>query len=235
MNPCHPGPSDLRHVFARALALTANAPEGEPPSPSDQADTDPAPAGAGTEGEGANHESVESDDEPDDEPDHEPVELTADEARVPRIKQLSDEAAKWRRKFRQTEERVKALEDGQATEALRAENRSLRLRMAWDRATSDAQLRDADAAWKLAEDDLKAVEIKDDGTVDTNRIGEIVTYVITRYPYLVDQEPEPAPPSDGFPNTRPSGPRTNGKARQNTTAMDMATLQKKFPALRSRR
>lgn len=42
--------------------------------------------------------------------------------------------------------------------------------------------------------------------------ARIVTHVITRYPYLVVQEPEPAPPSDGFPNTQPSGPRTNGKA-----------------------
>lgn len=213
MNRCLPDRFDLRFSFHDRSTF----------APAD--DTVPSPA--------AEPGPVLPDDAAGEGGDNEPDELNDDEIKNPRLKELSDEAAKWRRKYRKAQERASELENVAADEAVREENRSLRVRLAWERATTNARLRDADAAWALAQDDLQAVEITD-GKVDTNRIGEIVNHVIKRYPYLVAEDEPETQVADGFPDTQPSGRRTDGKVRQQGAAVDLAALQRKFPALRGR-
>ncbi|HVX19221.1 MAG TPA: hypothetical protein VHA73_14420 [Acidimicrobiales bacterium] len=229
MNRCHPAPLDLRPAFAVALGLRTFMPEDEGnggPSPADESGDVVPPDDAAGEGD-----------------EQEPAELTDDEAKVPRIKQLSDEAAKHRRLRKEAEkreqalaERVAELEKATADEATLAENRSLKLELAWERATRNVAWTEngAEGAWKLAHDDLGKA-LKDDGTVDATTVGQVVTSVVDRYPAFVQQESEEAPPADAFPNSRPSGPATNGKKKSTGPAGDRAVLERKFPALRGRR
>jgi len=208
---------DLRPAFATALGLRSFMPaDATGPSPAD----DP--------------EGHDSDDAAGEGDEQEAAELDGDEVKTPRLTELSDEAAKWRRKFRETTKRLEGLEAGQASDELQQENRSLKLELAWDRATRTVAWNHGseEVAWKMAQDQLPAT-LNEDGTVDGTRIGEVVNAVVKQYPFLIQQEPEEAPPADAFPNTTPSGPRTNGKVRQ-SSGTDLATLQRKFPALRSR-
>lgn len=214
MNRCHPDPFDLRPAFAAALGLLAAAPaDDEDTGPSPAADDGPVVPAGDAAGEGDDDEDT-----------------TDDDADNPRIKELSDEAGKWRRKLRQAEKRIAELEDGQASD-LQDENRTLRLRLAWERATA-GKLKDIDAAWKLAEDALKAVEVKD-GEVDIERLGEIVAHVIDRYPYLVEAD---KPANDTPSSPWPDGGADTGKPPKKKPGQgtDRATLAKKYPALRGR-
>jgi hypothetical protein len=222
--------TDLRPAFAAALKLrTFMPPEDDDtgPSPADDADKPVGVGGGDAAGEGDEQE---------------PAELTDDEVKNPRLKELSDEAAKYRRLRREEKEkreaaeaRVAELEKATPDEAVQAENRSLKLELAWERATRTVAWTDsgADGAWKLAQDQLPAV-LNDDGTVDATRLGEVINDVLRRYPFLVAQEEEP-PPADAFPHSHPSGPATNGKKVVLSPATDRAVLERKFPALRSRR
>jgi hypothetical protein len=202
--------------------MTTHADSTDATGPSPAADPDvPSPDNAAGEG---------------DEDDTDPAELDENEVKNHRLKQLSDEAAKWRRKFRQANERAEKLEATATDDALREENRTLHLRLAWERATTNARLRDADAAWTLGQEELKSVEVTE-GQVDTARIGEIVSTVVTRYPYLVEPEDEPASPStpsDVFPDLPKSGKRTDGKRPVNTDQANRSALEQRFPALRGR-
>lgn len=216
---CHPATIDLRQAFSVALGLRSFMPADDDTGPSpadDEGEVDPADGAAG-EGD-----------------EQEPVELDDDEGKNPRLKEVSDEAAKWRRKFRETTKRLADLESTKASDELQQENRSLKLELAWDRATRTVAWSEngAEGAWKMAQDQLPAT-LNEDGTVDGTRIGEVVNAVVKQYPFLIQQEPEEAPPADAFPQTHPSGPSTNGKVRQ-SSGTDLATLQRKFPALRSR-
>ena len=139
----------------------------------------------------------------------------------PEAKRISDEAARYRHRAKQAEGKVEALTD---------QVRTLTLRLAFTIEATAANLTDIDAAWKLSADDLRAVELNEDGTANTERLGQIVNHVATRYPYLAT-DPTPAA-TDGFPPVTP--PRTDSSAgrRGNIGALDTETLAKKFPALR---
>lgn len=141
----------------------------------------------------------------------------------PELKKLHDEAARHRVRAKDAESKVESL-----TEQVRA----LTLRLAFNGLAGEADLTDLDAAWKLAADDLRAVEVGEDGTVDTDRLGQIVKHVAERYPYLTSSPP-PATTTgtDAFPPTEPSGRSTHGK-RIPTGDLDTARLEVKFPALR---
>lgn len=119
----------------------------------------------------------------------------------PELKKLHDEAARHR---------VRAKDAEAEAEGLAAQVRSLTLRIAFNTLAGDAELTDLDAAWKLAADDLTVVDVAEDGTVDTERLSQIVAHVAGRYPYLASA-PAPATPAktDAFPPTEPSGRPTN--------------------------
>lgn len=205
---------DLRDAFARHLGRTFWMPDDADEGEGEQTDDHDEEQGdgdgnqeeeAGEAGEGAGEEDGEAE----------------------HRRKLSQEAKKWRRKFREAEARAKELE---GTTPTKDEVRSLTLRLAFERAARTVHLEDLDAAWKLAEDDLKLVDVHDDGTVDTDRLGDVVAHVAHRYPYLVEEE-ETA--SEGYdpPPSLPSGRPMNGRKRIKSQ-LDAEALAAKFPALR---
>lgn len=215
---CHPVTFDLRPAFAAAPGVTAFAPGDEDTgSPSPAADDAVVVGGDDAAGEGDG----------------------SDDLNNPRIKKLSDEAGKHRRLRKEAiaraeaaEARVAELEGSRASEELQAENRTLHLRLAWERATA-GKFKDTDAAWKLADDDLAAVTMNDAGEVDLERLGEIIVHVAERHPYLVAvDKPANETPSSPWPD----GGSDTGKppARKMGQGVDKATLTKRYPALRGR-
>jgi len=215
-----PSVTDLRHLFAFPAAY---APSDAPSSPGgDEAPPSPAGPSGGAAGEGGKPGALQDDDEGADDAEH---------IKNPDAKRLSEEAKTWRLRFREAEGRIKDLEGSKDVERLTGENRTLRLRLAFERCGTG--LRDLDAAWKLAQDDLAAVEVKDDGTVDTGRVAEIVGYVLDRYPYLAEVTEAEEPDVPAGEEFGPSGRPTNGRKR-GQVATDLTALQRKFPALRGR-
>ncbi len=212
------GPSnavDLRDSFSRHLARTfwmpADEREGEQPDDHDEEEGDgdgQQEEEEGEAGEGASQEDGEAE----------------------HRRKLSQEAKKWRRKFREAEARVKELE---GTAGVKEEVRSLRLRLAFERAARTVHLEDLDAAWKLAEDDLKVVDVQEDGTVDTDRLADVVAHVAHRYPYLVEEEQASSDRSEGYdpPPSLPSGRPMNGR-KKTKSQLDAEALAQRFPALR---
>lgn len=200
---------DLRGAFAAPASWAPpdeDPPPAEPePSPDDDGTAEPTNGVAG-EGEGQGSDEGEPPDNPE-------------------LKKLHDEAARHRVRVKDAEAKV---------EGLTEQVRTLTLRLAFNGLAGDAELTDLDAAWKLAADDLRAVEVAEDGTVDTSRLGQIVQHVADRYPYLTSSPPPATTTStDAFPPTEPSGRSTNG--RRHRSDPSMALLEAKFPALRRRR
>jgi hypothetical protein len=76
----------------------------------------------------------------------------------------------------------KALEEGQASEALKVENQDLRLRMAFNDECHAFDVSDREAIWKLAGDDIK-VAVNEDGTVDPAPLRTVVGSLVERYPH----------------------------------------------------
>lgn len=198
---------DLSPAFARMVSVFA--PDGE-------GDDDPSPAADSDDDVSLPDDAAgEGDEETDD---TEPV-------KNPKQKAASEEAKRYRLKLRQAEARIKELEDGSASDELRAENAELRLRLAFNDACHDYKVTDREAVWRLAGDDLKTI-VEDDGTVSSERLEAVVRSVVTRYPHFTEDEaPEPDLP------TEPSGRQTNN-ARKSSSASDLEALRKKFPALR---
>ena len=235
MNRCHRDPFDLRAAFALALGTTAGAPDDPPSPPAAGAGSfDDGEPGDTTAGTVVGHAEEEGED------DQEAI-------KNPRMKELSDEAAKYRRQRREAVERAEAAEkrikeleaEGglkQQVATLTDDNRSLRLRLVFERAASIVGCKDMDAAWKLAAEGLAAVDVKDD-TVDENKVGEIVTHLTERHPYFFawddEQDTGTADKKDAFPQEA-SGRPMNGKRHTSDSTTDTAVLAKRFPALHRR-
>ncbi len=155
----------------------------------------------------------------------------------PRLKQLSDEAAKYRRERNEWRKRAEEAEakvgDANAGETVR----TLRLELSFERLATRAKITDIEAAWRLVEDDLKAVNIDDEGVVDAERMQQIVNHVVERYPYLRDdyapqkEEGDPSSSPSGTSTNAASGRPVNGRRRSDAGA-DFGALARKFPALR---
>ncbi|HRW36896.1 MAG TPA: hypothetical protein P5254_04305, partial [Aquihabitans sp.] len=122
----------------------------------------------------------------------------------PELKKLHDEAARHRVRAKDAEVKADALAD---------QVRTLTIRLAFNTLAGDANLTDLDAAWKLAADDLRAVEVGEDGTVDTDRLGQIVSHVTERYPYFANTPTPATTTTDTFPPGVPSGRPTNTRKR----------------------
>jgi hypothetical protein len=69
------------------------------------------------------------------------------------------------------------------------------------RCTTSASTGSEEVAWKMAQDQLPAT-LNEDGTVDGTRIGEVVNAVVKQCPFLIQQEPEEAPPAGCAPRAR---------------------------------
>lgn len=195
---------DLRNLLVLPAAW---APPDDPPAGPDPSSDDNDPPAGDVAGEGDQEGA--------------PSEEAAPEN--PELKKLHDEAARHRVRAKDAEAKALGLADTV---------RSLRLRIAFNALAGDANLTDTEAAWKLAADDLVAVQVDEDGTVDADRLGQIVDHVAERYPYLASA-PVPATtttPTDTFPPSGPSGRPTNSK-RKETGGLDVGRLEAKFPAL----
>ncbi len=214
MNRTYPDPFDLRDLFPSAAAY---APDDAPSSSggaSSSAGSQPDDAEPASEGGAAGEEDDE------------------EVIRDPKSKALHDEAKTWRLKFKEAEAKVKTLEETNNSDRLTVENRTLRLRLAFERALSDSGCQDVEAAWKLAEEGLAAVEVKEDGTLDTSKVGTIVNHLVEKHPYFFSwpDEQEQNPAKDTFP-AEASGRRTDGMTKGRGVPAG-AALYKKFPALR---
>jgi hypothetical protein len=145
-----------------------------------------------------------------------------------RTRALSDEAARWRTKYREAEGRIRELEagNGNGSEALRRSRlETAFLRTAYDR---DEPIADLETAWDLANAKgyLDPVKIADDGTVQG--MMEALNRLVGRYPYLadvadVDDESDPPTNASGRPMNR---------RRPAPGVPTRAGLQERFPALR---
>ena len=157
----------------------------------------------------------------------------------PKLKALSDEAARHRMNAKAEKERADAAE-AKATEL---ETRTTELeerlhdqliRGAFLLATT-GKVTDSEAAWKLA--DMSKVLVEDDGTV--KGMDEAIAAVVKQYPYLQPEDPDAVDDTtkalrDRFPALQPSGRQTNG-TRQGDNPVNLTALERKFPALRNRR
>lgn len=200
---------DLRRAFD-AIFSRAGSPAGEGEHGDATGSTDPPPpADTGTEGdEGTGQQE--------------------DDVKNPRIKQLSDEAAKHRNNAKAEKERADAAET-KATD-LASALREARMFNAFVVA-SIGKVADVEAAWKLA--DKVGVTVADDATI--TGMDEVVAKTLERYPYLSPQPASDTPEelADKFPALQPSGRQTNGKAKLGDS-LNRKALEGKFPALRSR-
>ena len=208
--------TDLREALLALARGAWFAPDEPSPSPAGDTGSEP-PEGAARDGE-----DTTDDDELDND------DAATDDAKVSRVKELSDEAAKWRRKFREANDRIDTLEKGNADEALKVENQDLRLRMAFNDECHAHDVSDRDAIWKLAGDDI-TVAVNDDGTVDMTRLRTVVGSLTERYPHFVKDDA----PAWVAPDGPATGKRSDGKMRRNDAAASTVLVQK-FPALRGR-
>jgi hypothetical protein len=161
--------------------------------------------------------------------------LTEDEVKNPRLKKLSDEAAKRRNQAKAEKERADAAEarlkefEGQAnTETLLGQLREGQMENAFLK-MAFGKVADVDAAWKLA--DKAGVTITNEGTVEG--LDEVLAKVLEKHPYLTPKPAEQVDKelADRFPALTPSGRPNNGR-KNDKDAVDYSVLEKKFPALR---
>ena len=192
---------DLRHAFDRAFPAARSEEQSAPPDPSSPpADTNrPLPPGdsAGEEGEG--------------------------EVKNPRLKELSEEAARYRLNAKAEKERadraeaelaaLKAAgegggEGGGEGKGDRSEEtiRSLRLELAFLKAnhTRTEPFKDVEAAMRMV--DFGGVQVDENGVV--TGLDEAIAYVAKKYPYMV-KDSAPTRPSYGTGDVA-SGRPNNG-------------------------
>jgi hypothetical protein len=201
----------MRRSFRRAV--------GGPQLSSPPADTDrPHPPGdsVGEEGEGAEGDGGED-----------------EEIKNPRIKELSEEAARHRLNAKAEKERADTEAELAALNAAGDEEtvRALRIELAWVKANlaRPEPFRDVEAAMKMV--DLGAVQVDDTGAV--TGLDEAMAYVAKKYPYMVNDAATTRPTYD-TPDT-PSGRPDNGRKEGDRETLSRANLEKKFPALRRAR
>lgn len=225
------GPFDLREDWLALLLFAAQ----EDDEGSDDGDGD------GTGGDGS--DSGDGDDDSGGTGD--------EEAKNPRIKELSDENAKWRNNHKAEKARADALqkqideaEDSkkskeellekqikEATEenkSLKKDVADLNLRVSFYESGAAAQLQDPGDALKFL--DLKELTPDEDGKYKDKEVLAAVEGLIKKKPYLAKKSDD----DDGDSGSgNPSGRRMNGK-RGSQQELDRQRLEEKFPALRGR-
>jgi hypothetical protein len=153
-----------------------------------------------------------------------------EEIRDPKAKiaALTEANGRLARRKKKLEARVSELERGTSNggEALR----SARLESAFLRAVMNSEqgITDTETAWDLldARGFLDAVKIGDDGQVEG--MDEAVERLLSRYPWLIEDEAEPPPERP----TLPKSPRTPTRNKEVPSLTDRKTLEQRFSALR---
>jgi hypothetical protein len=145
---------------------------------------------------------------------------SGDDVRNARVKALSDENAKWRRRVRDLEGE---LADREVT---RADVHDLIVEKEFYRHAA-GRVADLGAAFKLA--DRKGIAPDEDGSI--TGVEEMVNKVIQHYPFLaVDYDDTPTRRTTNVPD----GPKEGGsptRRRKDGTTHTPSILRKKFPAL----
>ena len=113
------------------------------------------------------------------------------------VKRLRDEAAKWRRKVRELEGRLREIEESQMSEAERREKRlaeAEQARMEWETRARMAALKaevttiaarqglDPELAWRLL--DTEAVEWDEDDPLKPLGVAEALAELLQKWPHL---------------------------------------------------
>lgn len=154
----------------------------------------------------------------------------------PRIKQLSDEAAKYRRERNEARQQLNELKSGKGGNQ-EDTVRTLRLELSFERLATRAKITDIETARRLVEDDLKGVKVED-GKVDGDRMQQIVDHVVERYPYLRDDYSPQKDTGEADPPSLPSDQSTSGRPvngrRRSDAGIDARAIAKKYPALSRR-
>lgn len=130
----------------------------------------------------------------------------------PRIKKLSNEAAKYRKQ----------------RNGARVERDEAKVELAFVKAVG-RRFADVDAAFKLL--DKSAIEVAKDGEI--SGLDEAIDALAESNPFLLtgDDETEDEDPFKAT-RSRTSSRKFNGPRRPTTTGLDRAALQRKFPSLR---
>lgn len=178
---------------------------------------------------------------------------TGKDIKDPEKKRLSDEAAAARVAKREAEAKVNELaarlkefedKDKGEVELLQAKSKEQEtiistlqgtvqqqaIRLAFFESGAAAQFRDPSVALRLLKDDLKDIEVDEDGSADADAIKSAAEALLATSPYLKvggdgddgDDDDEPS---------NPSGRKTNGK-KKSKDELSKEALAKKFPALR---
>lgn len=170
-----------------------------------------------------------------------------DKVQNKRIKELSDENAKWRRKVRRLERELKASKksgkkDDDEDSGPDPEVLSLRAENAFLKSSGDLGITSAKgqkAALKFLEDYRDDYII--DGTVDADEMKAALEEIVEEYPWIKDADTSKSKgkndsddddDSDANNGRRASGRQTNGKKKTGKDSLDAETLRQKFPALR---
>jgi hypothetical protein len=141
--------------------------------------------------------------------------------RDPRVKALSDENAKWRRRVRDLEGE---LADREVT---RADVHDLIVEKEFYRFAA-GRVADLGAAFKLA--DRKGIAPNEDGSI--TGVEEMVNKVIQHYPFLAaDYEDTPTQRTTKVPDGPKEGGSATNRRKTGKPITTTSTLRKKFPAL----
>lgn len=128
---------------------------------------------------------------------------------------------------------TRKVEEATATIAGQADTiKSQAVRLAFFESGSAAQFRDPAVALRLLRDDLKDVEVNDDGEADSKAIKDAAEALLKASPYLkAGDGDDDGGDGDDDEVVNPSGRQTNGK-KKSKDDLDREALAKKFPALR---
>lgn len=168
----------------------------------------PIAGGAGDDGTGdENATDDDKDDSPEDDKD-------------PRIKELSDEAARYRVRAKEAEGRA-----GSAEEELRAARVELAVRR--EAAKRDKPFADLDVVMKVL--DLDSIATDDEG--QPFEVASALDRLADRHPYLLAEEATERTRVDPSKHV-PSGASMNRDKNRGGGGIDRAKLAEKYPALR---
>ena len=227
---------DLRSAFAMLPAAGAPNDDGgdgdEDDSDDDEDDDDADDDKSGSGGDGGSDDEQDDDDA-----------SGEDEVQNKRIKELSDENAKWRRRVRRLERELKATGKAKKDEdsgpdpeviTLKAENAFLRSASNLGITTAKGQK----AALKFLQDYQDDYIV--DGTVDADEMKAALEEIVEEYPWIKDEAEKPKSKGDGDNDDddeggtrkQASGRQTNGKKKSGQENLNKEALAKKFPALR---
>jgi hypothetical protein len=237
LDPMH----DLREAWLATLPFAAEGTGDDDDQGGDGGDD----GGDGSSGDGTDTGDGTGDDESG---------STADDVKNPRIKELSDEAARHRNATKAEKERadelakkLKAYEDKDKSKEEKLESDLKEVQARADKAEqalSDANLRisfyESGAAAQLQDPadalkflDLTELKPDDDGKFKDKDVLSAVEALIKKKPYLAKGKSDDGDGSDGNGDGQASGRRTSGR-RTSKDELDRQKLEEKFPALRGR-